>query len=382
MKPTVIDLFAGCGGLGLGLEQAGFETIFVNELHQDALSTYLLNRSDTSLKERQNHSNDILEITQQPAELDALADRLQREHGDVTLVAGGPPCQGYSGIGHRRSFVVTKDEIPSNHLYREMAKVVERVAPKAFLFENVKGLLSARWTPGGDKGEIWVDVQAAFRKIRVTKGGEELHYQLGWQLISAKDYGVPQNRPRVLLIGIRSDIPFSPALGKAANGLLPESVGKAPDPIDFLGDLVDPEWRPGGSTTSYVAPARTDAQRRMRTLPTGEVLAKGARLTEHEYGNHAPHILAKFDYMLATRRRDPGRDADEEVCPASDPQEVGGNRAKHHGYVASRRLRPLLAASRSDRSRMGTYPNLPGLVPIRRQANHRRSAPCWRPVDR
>ncbi|PKH37552.1 DNA (cytosine-5)-methyltransferase 1 [Nocardioides alpinus] len=298
MKPTVIDLFAGCGGLGLGLEQAGFETIFVNELHQDALSTYLLNRSDTSLKERQNHSNDILEITQQGAELDALANRLHREHGDVTLVAGGPPCQGYSGIGHRRSFVVTKDEIPSNHLYREMAKVVERVAPKAFLFENVKGLLSARWTPGGDRGEIWEDVQAAFRKLRVVRDGVELHYQLGWKLISAKDYGVPQNRPRVLLVGVRSDLPFSPVLSKAAGGLLPESVGAAPDPIDFLGDLVDPQWRPGGSTTQYLVPARTAAQRLMRTLPTGELLAKGATLTEHEYGKHAPHILAKFEYML------------------------------------------------------------------------------------
>lgn len=298
MKPTVIDLFAGCGGLGLGLEQAGFETIFVNELHQDALSTYLLNRSDAALKERRNHSNDILEITQQASELDALADRLQREHGDVTLVAGGPPCQGYSGIGHRRSFVVTKDEIPSNHLYREMAKVVERVAPRAFLFENVKGLLSGRWTPGGDKGEIWEDVQAAFRKIRVRVGGQELHYELGWDLVSAKDYGVPQNRPRVLLVGIRSDVEWRRNLSKPGHGLLPDTVGGAPDPIDLLGDLVDPEWQPGGSTTRYLKPAKTEAQRLMRTMPNGELLAKGAQLTEHDYGKHAPHILAKFDHML------------------------------------------------------------------------------------
>lgn len=302
MKPTVIDLFAGCGGLGLGLEQAGFETIFVNELHHDALSTYLLNRSDTSLKERQNHSNDILEITRRHAELDALAARLHREHGDVTLVAGGPPCQGYSGIGHRRSFVVTKDEIPSNHLYREMATLVERVAPQAFLFENVKGLLSARWTPGGDKGEIWEDVKAAFRQIRVTRGGSEHHYRLGWQLVSAKDYGVPQNRPRVLLVGIRSDI--TPVLvegaleSPTAKGLLPGWTGHPPDPVDLLGDLVDVKWRPGGSTSTYPAPARTPDQRVLRLTREGVLMGEGDPITDHDYNNHSPRIVAKFEYML------------------------------------------------------------------------------------
>lgn len=298
MSPTVVDLFAGCGGLGLGLEQAGFETVFVNELHNDALSTYLLNRGDSPIKERRNHSNDILEITQRPAELEELAARLRQEHGDVTLVAGGPPCQGYSGIGHRRSFVLSKEEIPSNHLYREMAKVVQAVRPKAFLFENVKGLLNSRWTPGGDKGEIWQDVQAAFRKIRVKVGSRELHYELSWELVSAKDYGVPQNRPRVLLVGIRSDIDRQRVSGAIAHGFLPGPNSTAPDPMDFLGDLVDPNWIPGGATVTYPSPARTAFQKLMRTTPAGLVLKKGDPVTEHEYGNHRPEIIAKFQHML------------------------------------------------------------------------------------
>lgn len=298
MSPTVIDLFAGCGGLGTGLEQAGYETVFVNELHGDALGTYLLNRSDGPVKLRQNHSNDILEITQNEGELTALADRLRREHGDITLVAGGPPCQGYSGIGHRRSFVLAKEEIPSNHLYREMAKVVTAVQPKAFLFENVKGLLSSRWTPGGDKGEIWEDVQAAFRKIRVTRGGSELHYKLGWHLVSAKDYGVPQNRPRVLLVGVRSDIDPIRLPNAIASGLLPGPLAAAPDPADFLGDLVDPNWTPGGSTDRYLVAPKTEFQLLMRTLPNGDVLGKGAPLTEQDYGKHKDHIITKFQHML------------------------------------------------------------------------------------
>ena len=243
MPGTVVDLFAGCGGLSQGLENAGFRSIFVNELHKDALDTYLLNRIDSDVKLPQNNSNDILDITQHPDELDALARRLRREHGDVDLVVGGPPCQGYSGIGHRRSFVLSKEEIPSNHLYREMAKLVQAVAPKAFLFENVKGLLNARWTPGGDKGEIWIDVQAAFRKIRVSVGAaKDLHYEIKWHLVSAKDYGVPQNRPRVLMVGVRSDISIPKPLNTIAGGLLPGPSGAAPDPSDFLGDLVAEPW--------------------------------------------------------------------------------------------------------------------------------------------
>ena len=94
MGATSIDLFAGCGGLSLGLENAGFKGAFVNELHQDAMSTYLMNRGDSALKERQNHAFDILTITRNSGELDALATRLRREHGEIDLVAGGPPCQG------------------------------------------------------------------------------------------------------------------------------------------------------------------------------------------------------------------------------------------------------------------------------------------------
>lgn len=297
-QPTVVDLFAGCGGLGLGLEQAGFKSIFVNELHQDAMNTYLLNRGDSLLKLRENHSFDILELTQKPGELDALASRLKREHGEIGLVAGGPPCQGYSGIGHRRSFVLQKEEIPSNHLYRDMAAVVQALQPRAFLFENVKGLLTGRWTPGGDNGEIWRDVQAAFRKIRLQRGGKELHYVIDWHLVSAKDYGVPQNRPRVLLVGVRSDVAFSRVKGSIANGLLPGPSGLAAHPADFLGDLVDESWVPGGSTDRYLTPARTAAQRYYRTLSDGSLLKKGAALTDQVYGRHSARITAKFQYML------------------------------------------------------------------------------------
>lgn len=102
--PTFVDLFAGCGGLSLGLEQAGFTPIFVNELNQDAMSSYQRNRQhlllDLSLQHR--HVHDIHSLSQRPSELHAMAEGLRHEHGEISLVVGGPPCQGFSGIGHRQ----------------------------------------------------------------------------------------------------------------------------------------------------------------------------------------------------------------------------------------------------------------------------------------
>ena len=163
MKNTFIDLFAGCGGLSLGLEQAGFHPVYVNELNKDALNTYLENRKEYKhLSNNDYHSNDIHELTKNKSNLEKLSNNLKKKfnikNGDLSLIVGGPPCQGYSGIGHRRNYKVDKEKIPSNYLYKEMYKVIKHFKPKAFIFENVRGLLSARWTKNGKKGEIFKDV--------------------------------------------------------------------------------------------------------------------------------------------------------------------------------------------------------------------------------
>jgi DNA (cytosine-5)-methyltransferase 1 len=295
---TTVDLFAGCGGLSLGLENAGFETVFVNELHPDAMGSFLLNRQHSQLADTRNHVNNILEVSQDPDALRAFAKRLKDIHGEVGLVVGGPPCQGYSGIGHRRSFDITKHQIPSNHLYREMAKVVQAIAPRAFVFENVKGLLSARWTPYGNKEEIWTDVRQAFKDIKVNRQGRRLYYEIRWDLVHAKDYGVPQNRPRVLLVGIRSDIAPANPSGRVADGFLPEPTYGAPGIADLLGDLVDASWIAGGKSTTYPSAASTAIQKSLRRLDNG-VARKGAPLTEQEYSKHADRITEKFNYMIA-----------------------------------------------------------------------------------
>jgi DNA (cytosine-5)-methyltransferase 1 len=304
-KPTLVDLFAGCGGLSLGLEYAGFEPVFVNELNRDAMESYLLNRSHLNhdLSHHQRHCFDITEVTQTVKKANELAAFLRTEHGEIDLVAGGPPCQGYSGIGHRRTFTdLSKSDIPSNHLYRHMARFVEAVQPRAFIFENVRGLLSARWTPDGDKGEIWEDVQSAFNSI----GGKSRirGYTIDFELVFAKDYGVPQNRPRVIMIGIRDDIRWSP-FTSVANGFLPDPIGGAPDLIDLLGDLADPDWQELAATTKYPFAATTEMQRLMRTRLDGTVARKGDPITEMDYSNHSVDVVKKFAYMIKHNGRIP-----------------------------------------------------------------------------
>ena len=156
----VMDLFAGCGGLSLGLEQAGFEPVFVNELNADARATYIQNRVDAHphLAEAGFHSSDVKGMVLDKKYLPALEKRLAADfgiaHGELDLLVGGPPCQGFSGIGHRRSYSVEKEQLPSNHLFQDMAAIVHRLRPRAFLFENVRGplarALECRWPQGRD----------------------------------------------------------------------------------------------------------------------------------------------------------------------------------------------------------------------------------------
>ena len=297
-----VDLFAGCGGLSLGLEHAGFDPIFVNELNPSAMQTYLLNRdfSYPKLREKYNLA-DIKKLIESDGLLlqklikDFQFDySLNVEDGDLDLLVGGPPCQGFSGLGHRRSYSVNKKQLPSNHLYQDMAFVIALLRPKIFLFENVKGLLTARWSSDGIKGEIWDDVKGTFNSIP--------GYRVHPQLIYAKHYGVPQNRPRVLIVGIRSDLNFTEDASKFANGFLPEPTEEYVNIDDLLGDLVDARYANGGATEMYPKSPKNDYQRWFRTNPTsGEVAAKGSPVTEHKYSQHRLDIIEKFRYMQANK---------------------------------------------------------------------------------
>lgn len=325
---TLVDLFAGCGGLSLGMENAGFTPVFVNELNSDAMATYLANRGhlvggmpfaeQDNLRCHDAHELQGERLEQMILDLTSLGLKFptnkKAKNGDnsgtLDLLAGGPPCQGYSGIGHRRSYSVDKKDIPSNQLYQRMAEIIGRLRPRIFLFENVRGLLNAHWTRDENR-PIWPDVKAAFEAI---KG-----YHVRWSLVKASDYGVPQNRPRILLVGIRSDIAKSAAsilnLGSdiedavTSNFLPSPGEVSCPDLEDLLGDLVDPAIEeyfesacyPKGkfATAQYPEEVMTAVQRKLRSLRDQNVAAFGDRLTEQEYSKHSKRIVSKFKHMLA-----------------------------------------------------------------------------------
>lgn len=323
---SMVDLFAGCGGLSLGMENAGFTPVFVNELSPDAMATYLANRhhlvggkpfaDQPDLRCHDAHELQGERLEKMVADLEAvgLSFKMPSKPANgggstLDLLAGGPPCQGYSGIGHRRSYSVDKKDLPSNQLYQRMAAIIRRLRPRMFLFENVRGLLNSKWTK--ERGRlIWPDVLAEFRSIP--------GYEVRWSLVYAKDYGVPQNRPRVLLVGIRKDIvKASKLLDPSADPedavtckFLPAGEpSECPDLIDLLGDLVDPavgeaytnKKFPSGKlvTTRYPSPPKTKWQEMMRSPPPAYEGHPAAELAEHEYSKHAPMIVEKFEYMLA-----------------------------------------------------------------------------------
>jgi len=120
-----VDLFAGCGGLSLGLEKSGFKPLLFSELNRSAAETYIANRVGQGIIPW----GDIYNLTDENLELLKIHWRYLGIP-EIDLVCGGPPCQGYSGIGHRRSFNIEKKDIPSNHLYQEMARVIRVLKPK------------------------------------------------------------------------------------------------------------------------------------------------------------------------------------------------------------------------------------------------------------
>jgi DNA (cytosine-5)-methyltransferase 1 len=294
-KPTFIDLFAGCGGLSLGLEKAGFFPLYVNELNHDAMESYLVNRDSEypHLRNPKFHSEDIKSCINEEY-FKTLKLNLKQEFGssEVDLICGGPPCQGFSGIGIRRSYSVDKKQLPSNHLYQDMAYVVQQLQPKIFLFENVAALLRAKWTSKGAKGEIFDDILRTFKAI---KG-----YKVMWKLLYSKDYGVPQNRPRIILVGVQKDISNSLVESDDAieAGFLPKAEGGYPHLEEIFSDIVDKNFEYGGETLSYPFDPKTHWQVEMRTTPSGKILKKDAAMTEQKYSNHAQRTQDKFQAMI------------------------------------------------------------------------------------
>lgn len=167
---TSIELFAGAGGLALGMSKAGFQHVLLNELDHDACQTLLRNRPDWHVAEGDIHQLSFKEY-----------------NGQIDLLTGGFPCQAFSYAGNKGGFEDTRGT-----LFFELARAVKEVQPKVFLCENVKGLASH---DGG-------------RTLKVIRQAiDELGYRLVEpRVLQAIKYRVPQKRERLILVAIRKDL--------------------------------------------------------------------------------------------------------------------------------------------------------------------------------
>lgn len=168
----MIDLFAGCGGLSTGLEQAGFTPWFVNEIEPNFCNTYRMNHPQ--LSDEHFYVGDIKELNKHIEEYRHLLK-------DITLVCGGPPCQGFSMANRQRII-----DDPRNNLYKAYLIFLKEVRPLFFVMENVRGM----------RNKI-DEIQQDFAEYL----GEEYNYSFA--ILNAQDYGVPQNRERFIMIGNR-----------------------------------------------------------------------------------------------------------------------------------------------------------------------------------
>jgi DNA (cytosine-5)-methyltransferase 1 len=173
-----IELFAGSGGLGLGLEMAGFVTRALVERDEFCCETLRTNASKYFPKAAVIQ-RDISEMS--PSD---LLNELHLDKSDVTLVAGGPPCQGFSISKIPKGGRKLDD--PRDNMVLHFARFVRDISPPAFLMENVPGMLSK------DDGKVFAFILETFRKIG---------YDVNWKILNAADFGAPQLRRRVFILG-------------------------------------------------------------------------------------------------------------------------------------------------------------------------------------
>ena len=286
-KFRALDLFSGCGGLSYGLQLAGIDIVAANEFWDDAAATHRLNHRNTKMIEG--------DVTS-----DSIKKEIVKAAGRIDLLAGGPPCQAYSLAGRRDP----KD--PRGKLFNDYVELVEAIRPRFVLMENVKGLLTMKHDRV-DLTEIELKEQAQiYREIdslpsKYTRGHQDkielqlgrerrgalmrqlqkfqepvlgsiitdlqgLGYQCTWKVLNAADYGVPQRRERVILLGSRGDTPL-PSFPKPTHSEVPQ-VG-----------LFDPDRLPWVSTKAAI-----------------EDLAetKENKALHHIYTVHSPEFLEKI----------------------------------------------------------------------------------------
>jgi DNA (cytosine-5)-methyltransferase 1 len=295
MIRSCIDLFAGCGGLSLGLHKAGFNALFAVEANADAFSSYEANLIDTGKVGK----NWPTWLPKGPTDVTKLVrdheDELRELRGQVGLIAGGPPCQGFSMNGRRNP------DDPRSLMVEAYLDIVDLVRPDLILFENVRGFVSMPHKNGGTYEDA---VRARL---------DHLGYDTWADVLVAADWGVPQRRPRYICIGARKGslpgIDPMQRLRTARKSFLAERGLRGPYTTvsDALSDLhadlsqpaPDPEW----GTSGFSAVTRADDQE----LTPYQLLMRqdsgDSQPSDRRLARHNANTVARMQEVLDTCTR-------------------------------------------------------------------------------
>jgi DNA (cytosine-5)-methyltransferase 1 len=243
MKPSVIDLFAGVGGLSLGFEQQGFDVLVANEYDASIANAYSKNHKNTKMIVGDITSLDLKQVFGEYA-------------GKIDVIIGGPPCQGFSQKGKRKTIHDKR-----NFLFKYYVDIVKLVTPRYFVMENVPNLLTA------ERGYFFNEIKELFKKMG---------YSLEHDVLNASDYGVPQNRRRAVIIG-------------KLNGQAPKLPSPQKDKVtiwDAISDLAYLNSGEGMEEQEYKNPAESNYQKLLRE--------KSQILYNHVVTKHSPLALERL----------------------------------------------------------------------------------------
>lgn len=234
---NVIDLFCGVGGLSYGFaNNASFRIVAANEILPDIATAYSLNHPSVKM-----YNQDVKFFGAA-----AIRNDLGADPSDIDIIVGGPPCQAYSTVGKRLI------DDPRGALFQEYYRILKEFQPVFFLYENVKGLLSMKG------GELFDTILGLF---------ESLGYTVQFKLLDAADYGVPQHRERVIIVGTLLKKEFSfPVPTHGAPGMSQDLFGVERQPYLTLKDAISdlPLINSGEKAVHYSSEPQNEFQRRMR----------------------------------------------------------------------------------------------------------------------
>lgn len=203
--PTVVSLFAGCGGSSLGYSMAGYRELLAVEWDANAVETFRRNFPGVPV-----HHGDIRDLS-----VAAVLEMTGLQPGVLDVLDGSPPCQGFSMIGKR------KFDDPRNDLFREYVRLLEGLQPRAFVMENVSGMVK------GKMKLIFADI------LRALKGAG---YKVKARLLNAMYFNVPQSRERMIFVGVRDDMNGGPRYPKAQTRpvLICDAISVPPGTVGYI----------------------------------------------------------------------------------------------------------------------------------------------------